>query len=97
MSTSIKWIIGIVLVAAVAGGLWKSGLFSQPAQQPAADTSGTAQNAPINTGLPTSQADTTDTAMAQDAAALDAQINALSQDSTAVHQSLSDTPVSQSY
>lgn len=98
MSATSKWSIGIILVVIVVGVvLWKSGLLeSAPTPSSTADVT-TPASQDANTGLPTSQDDTSDTAMTQDAAALDAQISTLSQDSAAVDQSFSDTPISQSY
>lgn len=91
----------VVIVIIVGGGwwLWKSGALSglKPAT-PASQTSAAA-NAPQGnpSGLPTGQNDTSDAAMAQDTAAIDAQLTALAIDSTNVKNSSTDKTVTQTY
>ena len=89
----------------LAGGawlLWWSGWLGG-IQQPAPSTQTSAtQQATSNTQPPTlngmSQAnDTSDAAVAQDTAAVDAQMQGLVSDSSSVDSSINDKPVSQAY
>jgi len=95
-----KWLIGLLVIAAIAAGVsFKMGWLKLPTTttttQPTATT--TPQQAEVQSGLPTAQSDTTDSAIAQDSAAIDAEIQAMAQDSTAVDSSLNDKPTTQSF
>ena len=98
MSTSIKWIVGVLIVVGLGVALWKSGIMTTaPATAPTDSNAAAVQQPAASTGLPTSQSDTSDAALAKDSAAIDAQMSAFAQDSAAVSQSMSDKPISQSY
>lgn len=90
-----KWIIGIVVIALAAAALWWSGwLGTMMPSQTATTTPQTAQpqaQAPTN-GMSDSS-DTSDGAIAQDSAAVDAQIQGLTQDSAQIDSSISDKSV----
>ena len=90
-----KWIIGIVVVVLAGAALWWSGwLGNMTPSQTATTTPQAAQpqaQAPTN-GMSASN-DTSDAAMAQDAAAIDAQMQGLTQDTSSVDTSLSDKSV----
>lgn len=94
MSTGLKWIVALVVIIIAGVMLWQSGLvsLSAPPALPAETASSTPQS-----GLPTAQSDTSDAALVQDSAAIDAQLTGMSQDSAAVDQSFTDQPVQQSY
>lgn len=107
-----KLLITIVVIAAIAGGLWYTGWLSKilpmipmmhsqaPAPEQAATT--TSQTpvaqapAPVN-DLPTAANDASDQALVQDTAAIDAQMQGLGSDNTSSSGSLNDKPVSQEY
>lgn len=95
-----KWILGIiVLVALAVGVLWWQGLL-QPwifPQEPVQETAQQPQPIQSQTGLPTADSDTSDDALVQDSAAIDAQIKAFESDSASVDESLNDKPVEQAY
>jgi hypothetical protein len=75
MTTSYKTVLGIVAVAVIAlGGMYA---YSQHSE-----IKPTATN--TETGLPTSATDTSDSALVQDANAIDAQLQATNADNTAV-------------
>ncbi len=96
MSTGLKWIVALIVIIIAGFGLWKSGLISLGSlQSPAAEQATSTPQA--QSGLPTGQSDTSDAAFVQDSAAVDAQLQGLSQDSANVDQSLNDQPVQQSY
>jgi hypothetical protein len=93
----LKWIIGIVVIALAATALWWSGWLgkiipSQPAPAPQAETQPTPQAEVPANGMSAS-ADTSDAALSQDAAAVAAQMQALSTDATQVDASVTDKPV----
>lgn len=97
-----KWIIGIIIVALLGGALWYSGvlktLMTPPAPAPA-QTATTTPQATIpqpENGMAATN-DASDAALAQDTAAVDAQVQALTTDSTVVDGSLSDKQTTQSY
>lgn len=100
----IKWIIGLVLVIAAGVAIWWSGVLTPylsmgSAQSPATTTAETTQptaQAP-KSDLPSASGDSSDTAVAQDSAAVDAQLKALSSDSSNVDSDFSDKPVSQEF
>lgn len=99
MSTVSKWIIGIVCLAALAWLVWWSGWLTKPGSQAPTDTSTnqattTAQdNTPIN-GMSANN-DASDAAIAQDTAAIDAQLKAYATDSSDVDSSMNDKQVTQ--
>ena len=107
-----KFIVTIVVLLVVVGGLWWSGLLSQwlpsvPKPEafmggPAATTTAqtptpTPQQQQAVNDLPTQPNDASDSALAKDAAALDVQMEAMASDSTAAQNSLNDKPVTQEY
>ncbi len=98
----IKWIIGLVVVVIIGAGLWWSGMVAQflPKAQttPPATTSQetTETPAPVS-DLPTPTNDASDTAIAQDSAAVDAQLASLGTDATNLSNSLNDKPVTQEF
>lgn len=95
----IKWIIGIVVVAAAGVALWWSGWLGGMPSPTATSTPQTTnqqvQTAPEN-GMSANN-DASDTALLQDQAAIDAQLGELNKDQASVDSSLSDKPVQQSY
>jgi len=108
-----KFVITIVVLLVAAGALWYTGLLSQwvpsiptysqlMAQSTATTTPQTAtttqqqQQQAVN-DLPTAQNDASDDALAKDSASLDAQLQALSTDSSNAQSSTNDAPVSQEY
>ncbi len=100
-----KWIIGVIVVIIVAIGLWWSGLINsfipQPAAQQATTTPETTQQPPAQpqavNDLPTQPNDASDAAMAQDAAAVDAQMSSLNGDSSNIDSSLNDKAGAQEF
>ena len=98
-----KWIIGIIVVALVAGAVWYSGAlnkFMQPtAMQETATTTPatTTQAAPQPENGMAANNDASDAALTQDTAAVDAQMQGLTTDNSNVDSSLSDKEVTQSY
>src|SRR5579872_4223983 len=99
MSSGLKWIVGLVVIIVIAGlAVWKFGLPSGM-NQPTTTTPSANQNTntQAQSGLPTSQSDTSDAALTQDSAAVDTQIQGMSQDQSSVDSSLNDQPVQQSY
>jgi len=92
-----KWIIGIVVVVALAFFAWHAGWFG--GHPPVATTTPpvtqqTTTTPQDTTGLPTSQTDTSDQAIARDTAAIDVQIAGLGADIAALNKALSDTSIS---
>ncbi|MDO8518084.1 MAG: hypothetical protein Q7S26_02225 [bacterium] len=101
MSTAIKWVIAIIIIAGGAWLLWWSGWLGG-IQQPAPESTTTApaeatSNTPPTLNGMSSASDTSDVAVAQDIAAVDSQMQGLVSDSASVDASVSDTPVTQSY
>lgn len=96
MSAGMKWIVALIVIVIAGIGLWKSGLISLSAPSPLTNQEATS-TPQAQSGLPTAQSDTSDAAVTQDAAAIDAQLQGLNQDQAAVNSSLSDQPVQQSY
>ena len=97
-----KWIIGLGVIVIVGVGLWWSGMIAQflPKAQttpPATTSQETAQTPAPVSDLPTPNDDTSDTAIAQDSAAVDAQLAALGVDSTNLSSSLNDKPVTHEF
>jgi uncharacterized iron-regulated membrane protein len=94
-----KWIIGIIVVALIAAGLYYSGVFGKlsmapaaPATQTATTTQQTPQQPQPENGMAATN-DASDAAITQDAAAVDAQMQGLSSDSANVDSSLNDKSV----
>jgi len=95
MSSGLKWVVALVVIIIAGVALWQSGLINlSPSPLPAEQT---ASSTPAQSGLPTAQSDTSDAALTQDSAAIDAQLSGMSQDSAAVDQSLQDQPGQQSF
>lgn len=100
-----KWIIGVVVVLVIAGaGLWWSGALNQfmSPSKPApvveqATTTPQQQTPQAVNDLPTATSDTSDAAMVQDTAAIDAQFQSLSGDSSSMEQSFNDKQTAQEY
>ncbi len=99
-----KWIIGLLLVVALAAGVWWSGVLEPympggGAQQMATTTpeTPTPQATQPQSDLPTAGSDTTDAALTQDLAAVDAEIQALVSDAAALDSGLNDKPVTQEF
>lgn len=102
MSTAIKWVIAIIVIAGGAWLLWWSGWLSG-IQPPSPESTTTAPAEAVSNTPPAplngmSQTDdTSDVAIAQDTAAVDSQMQGLVSDSASVDASVNDTPVTQSY
>ncbi|HWB34296.1 MAG TPA: hypothetical protein VG753_03195 [Candidatus Paceibacterota bacterium] len=100
-----KWLIGLVLLIIAGTGLWFSGLLkpylpgaTALIQQATTTPATTQQQAPQQTSdLPTSQSDDSDAAIAQDSAAVDAQMQGLGSDQSNVNSSLNDQPTQQEF
>ncbi|MBC7836783.1 hypothetical protein H7X87_03335 [Acetobacteraceae bacterium] len=97
---------GIIIAAVVAGLLllggllWMMGVFNQFMPKEAMQTATTTQQQQVQqptNDLPTASNDASDSAIAQDSAAIDAEMGSLSSDSASMDQSLNDQPVSQEY
>lgn len=92
-----KWIIGIIVVVLAAGALWYSGALGKlgmmPSQTatttPAAATTTQQAVAQPENGMSANN-DASDTALSQDTAAVDAQMQGLTSDSANVDSSMSD-------
>lgn len=95
MSTATKWVVGIAILAILAWLLWWSGWLAKPAQAPTQQQSAASAQAP-NNGM-SAPSDTSDAALSQDGAAVDAQMQALQGDSANVDTSLNDQPIEQAY
>jgi hypothetical protein len=108
-----KFLISLVVLIVIAGGLWWSGLLSQWVPQVPTfaslmgnQTATTTQQTPTTTqqqqqtpphDLPTAANDASDQALVKDSAALDAELTALSTDNANAQGSLNDKPVTQEY
>lgn len=102
-----KWIIGIVVIIIAAAALWWSGWLGNSHMAPATPAqtaTTTAQQQAQNQQSAVEQQngmsannDASDAAITQDTAAIDAQMQGLSQDNSNVNSSLNDQPVTQSY
>ncbi len=92
-----KWIIGIIVVGLVAGGLWYSGALAKLGLMPS-QTATTTQEAATSTPQAVAQPengmaannDASDAALAQDSTAIDTQMQGLSSDSANVDSSMND-------
>ncbi|MDE2213231.1 MAG: hypothetical protein KGJ34_01735 [Patescibacteria group bacterium] len=98
MSSTGKWVTGIIIVIIIVGlGWWlyasREGMNSGASGEPYQNNASTS---PSNAGtLPTSQSNTSDAALNQDTAAIDAQMQGVNSDSANVNQSMNDQPVPQ--
>ena len=104
MSTALKWVIAIIVLAGAGWLLWYSGWFrstSNTMQASVATSTATTTAASSTAAVPqngmTVANDSSDAAIAQDAAAVDVQMQALGADNSQVTASLSDKPIVQSY
>ena|SRR3989344_8374271 len=95
------WFGGLVAVLGIGAWLWFSGMLepllsevglSEMQQEEAPDTANQQPQSELTTGT-----DTSDQALEDDLGALDAQLNAYSETSAELDQSLSDTPIQQEY
>lgn len=93
-----KWIIGIIVVALLGAAVWYSGIITpKPATNTTTATSTPQAQTPQPENGMSATNDTSDTALIQDGAAIDAQIEGLTSDSAAVDSSFGDKPVQQAY
>ena len=94
----IKWILGAIVLVVVAAAAWWGGWVKMPEQTvtPAPQEQAVQTQTEPDNGL-SAQNDTSDAAIAQDTAALDAQIKASQTDSADIASAMNDKPVSQSY
>ncbi len=94
---ALKWGVAVIVVAALAWLLWWSGWLTNKQGGPTTGnqnaTSTQEQAAPIN-GMSASN-DASDAAIAQDSAAIDAQLSAYTTDTTDVDSSMNDKQISQ--
>lgn len=98
MSMVIKWILAILILAALGWLVWWSGwLGATPPPAPPAEPISAAPNTPEITNGMSAPSDTSDEAIAQDTAAVELQMQGLTNDSTQVTGSMSDKPGSQDY
>ncbi len=100
-----KWIIGIIIILLLAGALWYSGILSSlgmmssqtPTSTPIAATTTPQALVPQPENGMAATNDASDAALAQDTAAIDAQMQGLSSDSANVDSSMNDKETAQSY
>jgi hypothetical protein len=107
-----KFIIGLVVLIVAVGAIWYTGwlskwvpgvptvsqLMSPQAATTTPETTNTqAQQPQAVNDLSTSPSDASDAALVKDSASLDAELQALSTDSTNAQNSTSDKPVTQEY
>jgi hypothetical protein len=96
MSTAVRWIIALLVVAVLAWLVWWSGWLTKPHaavnQQQQAQATTTAQQ-PQN-GMSANN-DASDAGISQDTAAIDAQMKAYDADSAAVDAGMNDKEVTQ--
>lgn len=102
MSTTTKSIITLVIIAAAGAAIWWSGWLTNigisfPQAQNTATTTPEQQEQQMPNDLPTAADNTSDQALQQDVAALDAQISATAGDMEQVDEGLADEPVEQEY
>jgi len=92
-----KWLIGIVVIALAAAALWWSGWLGKmtPSQTATTTPETVTQTPPADTPVNgmSSNSDSSDAAITQDTAAIDAQMSGLNDDSTQVDSSLNDKSV----
>jgi hypothetical protein len=98
MSTAVKWVIAIIVLAALAWLVWWSGWLTSKTGQPALGTNTQATTTPAEAqpqnGMSANN-DASDQGIAQDTAAIDAQIKAYATDSADVDSSMNDKEVTQ--
>lgn len=97
-----KWILGVVVLVIAGVALWWSGWLGNigmatPQTQTQPTDQQTAQNTQPQSDLPTASNDASDGALVQDLAAVDLQMQNLTNDSANIDQSLNDKPVAQDY
>ena len=100
-----KWIIGIIIVALLGGALWYSGWLGNITGMMPSQTATTTQETATTTQQAAAQPengmaatnDASDSAIKQDTAAVDAQMQGLGTDSANVDSSLNDKQTPQSY
>ena len=99
MSTVVKVLVAVVVLAGLGWLLWWGGWLKRPASQQATEqqTATTTQTQPQPIDGMSANNDTSDAALSQDAAAVDTQMQGLSGDSTNIDASLNDKPLPQSY
>ncbi|MDB5224590.1 MAG: hypothetical protein JWO43_212 [Candidatus Adlerbacteria bacterium] len=89
------------MIIILAGVAWKMGYLKMSGPTGMATTTpsiiATTTETVPSSGLPTADTDTSDAAMVQDSAAIDAQIQGMNSDQASLDQSMSDKPVTQSY
>lgn len=93
---AIKWGLAVIVVAALAWLLWWSGWLTNKQGSPMTgnqNATSTQETAPIN-GMSASN-DASDQAIAQDSAAIDAQLSAYTTDTSDVDSSMNDKQISQ--
>jgi hypothetical protein len=90
-----KWIMGIAVVAVVAGGVYWY-MVIRPGS-PVATNNQLATSTPQMQNGMSAPNDSSNQALMQDSAAIDSQMQGLSQDSAAADASLSDQAVQQTY
>lgn len=96
MSVALKWIVALIVIAALGWLVWWSGVLHKKPAATTPDTSAVAtstEEVPQN-GMSKSN-DASDQAVAQDTAAIDAQLSAYAGDSSSVDSSMNDKAVSQ--
>ena len=95
---AIKWILAIIVITAIGWLVWWSGwLGAASVPPPAPEPISIAPSTPEITNGMSSPSDTSDEAMAQDTAAIELQMQGLTNDSVQVAGSMNDKPVSQDY
>jgi len=95
---AIKWILAIVIIAALGWLVWWSGwLGAAPVPPPAPEPISAAPTTPEITNGMSAPTDTSDSAIVQDTTAIDVQMQGLANDSTQVTSSVNDKPGSQDY
>jgi hypothetical protein len=98
-----KWIIGIIIVALLAGALWYSGVLGNMHMTPSQTASSTPTTATTTqaTAQPidgmSANNDASDAAITQDTAAIDTQMQGLNSDNANVTSSMNDKETPQSY
>ena len=98
MSMAIKWILAIIVITAIGWLIWWSGwLGAAPVPPPAPEPISAAPNTPEMTNGMSSPTDTSDEAIAQDTAAVELQMQGLSNDSAQMANGMNDKPVAQDY
>jgi hypothetical protein len=98
-----KWIIGIIIVILLAGALWYSGVLGNMGMKSSQTATTTPQAATTTQAVAqpedgmSATNDASDAAIAQDTAAIDAQMHGLATDNSNVDSSMNDKETAQSY